>query len=93
MHAARNGQADCLAVLLVAGADKAGERESNTALMLAARHGQSDSLGTLLAAGYTAVMQAAGNGHQKCVKLLQDQGASKVAINRAGEGPGALRLE
>ena len=28
MHAARNGQADCLAVLLVAGADKAGERAS-----------------------------------------------------------------
>jgi len=95
MWAANSGHADCLGVLLAAGArveDRSGAGE--TALLYATMKGHTACLRALLAAGAevgvcgidgrTALMSAAQNGHAACLRALLAAGADVEACDNNG---------
>lgn len=97
--AAAGGQADCVTMLLAAGAsiEAATHTEGRTALHLAAAAGDAASLQALLTAGAnvaaadghgcTALHLAASKGHAACLRLLLAGTASATATARQGRTP------
>jgi ankyrin repeat protein len=97
--AAAGGQADCVIMLLAAGAsiEAATHKEGRTALHLAAAAGDAESLQALVAAGAsvaaadghgcTALHLAATKGHVACLRLLLARRASVAAASRQGWTP------
>jgi ankyrin repeat protein len=91
MAAAESGHANCVRLLIDAGADKETELHMQTALMLAAEKGHANCVRLLIDAGanketkdmfgLTPLMQASENGHADCVRLLIDSGANKDAAD------------
>jgi ankyrin repeat protein len=95
LHAAAvSSNSKCLQVLINAGANvnkQCGERgEIKTALHLCAELGYSSNVETLLSAqssfvikdsnGMTAIDLARRNGHEECIKLLQNASGKKTTI-------------
>eukprot|EP00035_Acanthoeca_spectabilis_P024385 m.453570 g.453570 ORF g.453570 m.453570 type:complete len:403 (-) comp20522_c0_seq1:195-1403(-) len=97
-QAALSGNAECVQLLLEAGADHAvqgGATNVETVLISAAKSGNPDSITHLLAAGAnldlqsgclkeTALMTAARNQHTEAVQTLLDRGANTTLKNFTG---------
>jgi ankyrin repeat protein len=93
--AAQYGRAECIQLLLNAGADKeATQIKRATVLLMAAQNGHIKCVELLLNAGAdktatiydrsTALMAAASNGHLQCTELLLKAGCDVNALNNNG---------